>query len=58
MKSKRLRKDTLLQSMKYEKFILISDKVSHFIVLLEGKEKTTIGSVEIFENIITKELLK
>lgn len=41
------------------KFVLISDKVSHSIVLLEGKKKKeTIGSVEIFENIITKNLLK
>ena len=46
------------------KVVLISNNVSHFIVLPEGKKKKkkkkkeTIGSVEIFENIITKNLLK
>ena len=41
------------------KVVLISDKVSHIIILPEGKkEKETIGSVEVFENIITKNLLK
>ena len=41
------------------KVVLISDKVSHIIILPEGKkEKVTIGSVEVFENIITKNLLK
>ena len=40
------------------KVVLISNKVSHFIILPEGnKNKQTIGSVEIFEN-ITKNLLK
>ena len=41
------------------KVVLISDKVSHIIIFPEGKkEKETIGSVEVFENIITKNLLK
>ena len=41
------------------KVVLISDKVSHIIILPEGKKETeTIGSVEVFENIITKNLLK